>query len=81
MFARAFGLCAPFIASLGIYWQPLPLLVLGLPTIIAGSLAAFLPETAFAQLPQTMSQVNKLFGGASEPRKLTSCDSICLHRH
>lgn len=65
MISRIFGLCASFIGTLAKYWQPLPLLVLGLPTIVAGILAAFLPETANKILPQTMSQANSL-NSASE---------------
>jgi hypothetical protein len=80
MASRAFGLCAPFVGSLAKYWQPLPLLVLGLPAIISGCMAILLPETADKQLPQTMSQANRLFSGSHDAPKLTSCDSVCLHR-
>jgi putative MFS transporter len=60
MISRIFGLCASFVGALAKYWQPLPLLVLGIPTIVSGILAAFLPETANKILPQTMSQANSL---------------------
>ena len=36
------------------------MLVLGVPTILSGILAAFLPETANKILPQTMSQAHSL---------------------
>ena len=36
------------------------MLVLGVPTILSGILAAFLPETANKILPQTMSQAHAL---------------------
>ncbi len=36
------------------------MLVLGVPTILSGILAGFLPETANKILPQTMSQANSL---------------------
>ena len=60
MISRIFGLCAAFIGTLAQYWPPLPMLVLGLPTIVSGILAAFLPETANKILPQTMSQARSL---------------------
>ena len=52
--ARIFGLVCPFVATLAIYWKPLPMLVLGLPSLIAGSMAFFIPETKGKVLPQTM---------------------------
>ena len=81
MLARAVGLSAPFIGTLAKYWQPLPLLVLGVPTCIAGLLAGFLPETRGKHLPQTISQADRLFSGAYTLPQLTSSDSICMHKH
>ncbi len=37
MVSRIFCLCAPFLAPLANYWQPLPMLILGVPTCIAGN--------------------------------------------
>ena len=61
--ARIFGLVCPFVATLAIYWKPLPMLVLGLPSLIAGSMVYFLPETKGKELPQTMkdTQISKEF--------------------
>jgi len=81
MFARAVGLSAPFVGTLAKYWQPLPLLVLGVPTCLAGILAGFLPETRGKHLPQTMSQADRLFSTTSSLPRLTSSDSICMHTH
>ena len=36
MVSRVFCLCAPFLAPLANYWQPLPMLILGVPTAISG---------------------------------------------
>ena len=58
-FARIFGLLCPFIANLSIYWGPLPMLVLGLPCLVAGSLCYFIPETRNKELPQNMKDTIK----------------------
>ena len=81
MLARAVGLSAPFIGTLAKYWQPLPLLLLGIPTCIAGIMAGFLPETRGKHLPQTMSQADRLFTGSSTLPKLISSESICMNMH
>ena len=52
--ARIFSLLCPFIATLAAYWQPLPMLVLGVPGIIAGGLAFLIPQTNQVALPQNM---------------------------
>jgi hypothetical protein len=85
MIARIFGLSAPFIGTLAKVWQPLPLLALGLPICLAGILASFLPETKGRTLPQTLTQADRLFAGhaatsANMPR-LTTSESICMHKH
>ena len=45
MVARIFGACAPFVTKLGVYWPPLPMLVLGSPAVLSALLALMLPET------------------------------------
>ena len=57
--ARIFGLFCPFVANLAQFWTPLPMLVLGLPCLLAGSLAVFIPETKGKQLPQNMKDTNQ----------------------
>merc|ERR1712080_687923 len=52
--SRIFGISAPFISKLACVWQPLPMLVLGIPAICVAFLAYFLPETKYINLPQTM---------------------------
>ena len=55
MVSRIFGALAPFVATLSSYWKPLPMLLLGCPCLIAGSLVYFLPETKHSKLPQTFN--------------------------
>jgi hypothetical protein len=58
MISRIFTLCVPFVGSLAVYWEPLPLVVLGIPTVLAGLLALVLPETSGKDLPQTIQEAN-----------------------
>jgi len=58
MISRIFTLCVPFVGALAVYWKPLPLVVLGIPTILAGLLAPILPETSGKYLPQTIQEAN-----------------------
>ena len=58
--SRIVCLLAPFIAPLARLWQPLPLLVLGVPAIISGCLNIKLPETKELNLPQTMEEAQKI---------------------
>jgi OCT family organic cation transporter-like MFS transporter 4/5 len=59
--ARMFGLVAPFIANLGVYWQPLPMLILGLPFIVLSvMIALFLPEITDKQFPQSTEEAIQL---------------------
>ena len=53
-FARIFCACAPFLTPLAGYWQPLPMLIVGVPLICSGLLAMKLPETYNQDLPQTI---------------------------
>ena len=59
MVARIFGLVCPFVANLAIFWKPLPMLVLGLPSLLAAFSAYFLPETKGKELPQNMKDAPK----------------------
>ena len=58
--ARIFGISAPFISKLACVWKPLPMLVLGLPSICIAFLVYILPETKHINLPQTLSDTDKL---------------------
>lgn len=60
MVARIFGMSAEFVTALAVYWQPLPMLVLGVPGLIAAGLAAFLHETTGKDLPQTMREAEEI---------------------
>jgi hypothetical protein len=58
MISRIFTLFAPFVGGLATYWKPLPMVVLGIPTVLAGFLAMMLPETAGKYLPQTIQEAD-----------------------
>lgn len=57
MSARIGGMLAPQILDLGAVWGPLPLLLFGVLSAVAGSLALLLPETNGRPLPQTIEDV------------------------
>ena len=62
--ARLFGLVCPFVTNLASIWPPLPMLALGLPTILAGlASAALLPETKREDLPQNMEEARRIRKG------------------
>ncbi|ROT71597.1 putative organic cation transporter [Penaeus vannamei] len=50
------GIVAPFVASLAHTYKPLPLLVFGGLSIVAGLLVVLLPETVGCELPQTIPE-------------------------
>ncbi|XP_047493496.1 organic cation transporter protein-like isoform X2 [Penaeus chinensis] len=56
MCARIGGIIAPFVASLAHTYKPLPLLVFGSLSIVAGLLVVLLPETVGCELPQTIPE-------------------------
>ena len=58
--SRIFGLVAPFVAQLAIYWNPLPMLTLGVPSIFSAFMVYSLPETKNIELPNLMMDANKL---------------------
>ncbi len=55
-----FGLSSPFVAELSHVWPPLPMLVLAIPAMAAGSLALLLPETAGKSLPEKYGEAMEL---------------------
>lgn len=57
MVGRIFGAFAPYVARLGVFWSPLPFLVLGIPPLVAGLLTLKLPETSGKGLPETSRDV------------------------
>ena len=67
--ARLFGLVAPFVARLAIVWKPLPMLILGVPSIFAAFLAYFIPETKHIELPTTMKDADELETNKLENKK------------
>ncbi|XP_033625385.1 organic cation transporter protein-like isoform X1 [Asterias rubens] len=56
MFARISGIIAPVILILGNFWKPLPLIVFGGCSLLAGVLALLLPETLNQDLPETIQE-------------------------
>ncbi len=53
---RIFGTTSSYIPELASIWAPLPMLVLGVPTIASACLALTLPETRGRPLPQTLEE-------------------------
>ena len=58
--ARLFGLGCPFMGNLAVYWKPLPMVLLGAPTLAVALLMTKLPETANKDLPQDFEDGNAL---------------------
>ena len=59
--ARLFGQVCPYVSTLAVYWKPLPMLVLGLPALLAAMLSLLvLPETSKESLPQDMDEALNL---------------------
>ena len=56
MCSRIAGILSPVILLLSDYWQPLPVLIFGITSIVAGLLILLLPETRGAQLPETLEE-------------------------
>ena len=67
--ARLFGLVAPFVAQLAKVWKPLPMLILGIPSIFAAFMAYFIPETKHTELPATMKDTDQLENNKLENTK------------
>ena len=61
--ARLFGLGCPFMGNLAVYWKPLPMVLLGAPTLAVALLMTKLPETANKDLPQDFEDGDALNNG------------------
>ncbi|KAL7735850.1 hypothetical protein ACLKA6_017848 [Drosophila palustris] len=55
-FARFGAMLAPFVPLLGSYYEPLPLLLFGGVSLVAGFLSLLLPETFHRKLPDTVAE-------------------------
>nr|XP_006811513.1 PREDICTED: organic cation transporter protein-like [Saccoglossus kowalevskii] len=61
------GIAAPFVMLLANYvWGPLPFLIFGVSSVIAGLLVLLLPETTGVPLPETLEE-GEMFGKKSYP--------------
>ncbi|KAI8485949.1 hypothetical protein Bbelb_362700 [Branchiostoma belcheri] len=60
MIGRAGGILAPFVALLGEYWPPLPLLTFGILSFLDGVAILALPETLGIPLPNTLEDAENL---------------------
>ena len=58
--SRVFCLCAPFLGPLAKIWEPLPMMVIGVPIVISGALVLKLPETYNKKLPQTVQNIQEM---------------------
>ncbi|XP_071477581.1 organic cation transporter protein-like [Diadema antillarum] len=56
MFSRVASIVAPLILTLDKFWTPLPLVVFGSVTVIAGLLSLAFPETRGKKLPETIEE-------------------------
>ncbi|XP_069936748.1 organic cation transporter protein [Cherax quadricarinatus] len=65
MCSRLGGILAPFIASLSDIYKPLPLLLMGVLSLVSGGLMVFMPETVGCELPQTLQESESLGSGQS----------------
>ena len=74
--ARVFGLVAPFVAQLAFVWKPLPMLILGFPSIFAAFLAYFIPETKHIELPTTMKDASNLENNKLENQNFIKRSSV-----
>ena len=55
---KLFGSSAPFIQTTAQFWQPLPLVIFGSFSAIAGLITLLLPETNHKQLPDTIDNMS-----------------------
>lgn len=58
--SRIGGICAPLVLLLDGLWQPLPQIVFGATSVIAGLLVVLLPETKGQPMPQTTEEAESL---------------------
>ncbi|EDV95493.1 GH24909 [Drosophila grimshawi] len=73
-FARFGAMLAPFVPLLGSYYEPLPLLLFGVVSMLASILSLLLPETFHKKLPDTVVEAIAL-GKEMEPVSVESADS------
>ncbi|XP_077862435.1 organic cation transporter protein-like [Saccoglossus kowalevskii] len=59
--ARVGSIISPYIMLLSDIWDPMPYLIMGITSIIAGLFALLLPETSHKDLPETLAE-GELFG-------------------
>ncbi|XP_071800669.1 organic cation transporter protein-like isoform X2 [Asterias amurensis] len=76
MASRIGGILSPLILLLRDTWEPLPLVLFGGPSILAGLLALLLPETKGRSLPETVEEAEQ-FGRCS---CLSSSEYTHVHR-
>ncbi|XP_072020229.1 organic cation transporter protein-like [Amphiura filiformis] len=66
MSARVSGILSPLILLLGNYWAPLPVIIFGVNSILAGLLVLLLPETLGVDLPQSLEDGEEYGRGESK---------------
>ncbi|CAG4952112.1 unnamed protein product [Parnassius apollo] len=83
-FISGLGLLAcPYIVHLAVYGRSLPLIIMGILSVMAGISSLFLPETLNQLLPQTLEDGEmfgrdfKLFSCVDTPRKEQGYNSTC----
>lgn len=59
MSARIGGMLAPQVLELNAFWMPLPMIIFGGMSILAGAMALIIPETVGNRLPQTIEDITK----------------------
>ncbi|XP_017084198.1 organic cation transporter protein [Drosophila eugracilis] len=67
MVARVGGILAPYLKLLGEIWRPLPLIICGALSLIAGLLSLLLPETLNKPMPETIED-GENFGKKQAPQ-------------
>ena len=55
--AKILGLVCPYVANLATIWKPLPMLLMGIPSLFAAFLVFFIPETSRTELPQNVIEM------------------------
>lgn len=58
--SRIFGMSSSFVPELAVIWKPLPMVLLGTPSVLAALCALKLPETKGKALPETMAEAMEL---------------------
>ncbi|XP_070558288.1 organic cation transporter protein-like [Ptychodera flava] len=68
MSARVGSIISPYVMLLDVYWGPLPFIVMGVTSVVAGLLALLLPETRNRKLPETLED-GQFFGKVNKNGK------------